>query len=297
LGSGDIGSKIDREASFRLLDAFLGQGGNFLDTAKIYADWIPGIERSISEKTIGRWMKSRRNRASIILATKGAHPLLNRMDLPRVSPLEIQSDLEASLKNLQTEVIDLYWLHRDDPERPVEEILFCLDEQVKAGKIRYYGCSNWSVSRIRTAQESASRNNLREFVANQMLWNVGWVDYQAIGDPTIVLMDKEMWDIHRQQNLTAIPFSSQAGGYFHKLAQGLRANINPDIYKMYPIEKNYPIYKRIQKIQEKAGLSITQVVLGYLLSQPFITVPIVGCQNEQQLADSLSASEIRLSLI
>jgi len=138
LGTGDVGGALDQQTSFRLLDAYLDLGGTLIDTASVYTDWLPG-ERSASEKTIGRWLSHRGGRDRILLATKGGHPRLTSMDVPRLSRQEIVQDLEASLRNLHTEVIDLYWLHRDDPTRPVSEIVNVLYDQVQAGKVRYVG--------------------------------------------------------------------------------------------------------------------------------------------------------------
>ena len=151
LGTGGAGANYDRATAFAMLDAFFEEGGNFVDTAHVYNDWIPG-ERSRSEKLLGAWMKERRNRSGVLLATKGAHPDLAQMQVGRLSPAEIQADLEESLRFLQVETIDLYWLHRDDPTRPVEEIIDTLEAQVQAGKIRYFGCSNWRLERIQAAQ-------------------------------------------------------------------------------------------------------------------------------------------------
>ncbi len=141
-GTTMIGSTVDKAGSFQLLDAFVEAGGTFVDTAKVYADWLPG-ERSISEKTIGEWLRRSGKRSQVVLATKGAHPDLSAMQTGRLSRAEIIADLDASLRHLQTDVIDLYWLHRDDAEQPVADILATLESQVRAGKIRYYGCSNW----------------------------------------------------------------------------------------------------------------------------------------------------------
>jgi aryl-alcohol dehydrogenase-like predicted oxidoreductase len=162
LGTGEFGSKLDRAAAWQLLDAFVAAGGNFLDTANVYADWVPGTKSS-SEKTIGAWLAQRGNRAQLIIATKGAHPLLASMNVPRCSPADILHDIEQSLGHLQTDVIDLYWLHRDDPARPAGEIIETLAAQVKAGKIRYFGCSNWRVERIAAANSYAATSSLAAF--------------------------------------------------------------------------------------------------------------------------------------
>ncbi len=293
LGSTHIGSTIDRETSFRLLDVYFEQGGNFIDTASVYANWLPG-ERSISEKTIGQWLKLRQSRAKVILATKGAHPHLSTMPIPRLSRSEILHDLHASLKNLQTEIIDLYWLHRDDPHRPVEDILETLNDQVKAGKIRYFGCSNWRTARIETAQGYADQHGLQGFVANQMMWSLALVDPAGIGDKTMVVMNEDMKQYHRATGLAAIAYSSQANGLFQRMAQGTLNQMAPNIRRMYQVGENQQRFERIKQVAAESGLSVTEVVLGYLQAQPFTTVPIIGCRTVEQLQDSLKAAEIKL---
>ena len=170
-GTVPIGSALNEQDSFRLMDAYLDYGGNFIDTANVYGDWIPG-EKSISEKTIGKWMKQTGVRDRVILGTKGAHPKLTSMHIPRLSPEHIIHDIDQSLGHLQTDYIDLYWLHRDDPTHPVEAIMDVLNRQIELGKIRSIGCSNWSVKRIAEAQEYARSNGLAGFVANQMMWSL-----------------------------------------------------------------------------------------------------------------------------
>jgi aryl-alcohol dehydrogenase-like predicted oxidoreductase len=293
LGSTHLGSTIDRETSFRLLDIYWEQGGNFIDTASVYANWLPG-ERNISEKTIGQWVKLRQNRTTVILATKGAHPDLATMHIPRMSRPEILADLHASLKNLQIETIDLYWLHRDDANRPVEDILETLNDQVKAGKIRYFGCSNWRTARIEAAQTYAAEHGLAGFVANQMMWSLAQVDPAEVSDKTTVGMDEAMKQYHQRTGLAAIAYSSQANGLFQRMAQGTLDHMDPNIRRMYPDEENRRRFERIKQVTARSGLSVTEVVLGYLQAQPFPTIPIVGCRTVEQLQDSLQATEIKL---
>lgn len=293
LGTGDLGSTVDRENSFKLYDAYVERGGNFLDTAKVYADWLPG-ERSVSEKTIGRWMKLRGNRDKLIIGTKGAHPDLANMHIPRLSRQEIEFDLNASLKHLGTDYVDLYWLHRDDPQHPVEDILETLNAQVKEGKVRYFGCSNWRVSCLKAAQEYAKEHGLQGFVADQPLWNLAVIDYQLIGDPTIVVMDKELKEYHQQSGLAAIPFSATANGFFNKMEKGALNNLSPLQQKMYGSPENIHRFERASKLATESSCSITQVVLSYLLSQPFVTIPIIGPKRRDQLHESLSAASVRL---
>ncbi len=294
LGTADIGGSIDCESSFRILDAYVDAGGNFLDSAQVYADWLPG-ERSSSEKTLGRWMVARGNRGKLIVATKGAHPRLSSMQVTRMSRSEIEQDINESLQHLQTDTIDLYWLHRDAPQVPVTTIIDILNDQVKAGKIRYFGCSNWQLPRLKAAQEYAAQHGLQGFVGNQPLWNIGVPDYAAIGDPTLALMDSAMWAYHQQTGLAAIPFSSQANGFFNKLAQGQTARIKANTARIYQGPENQQRAARIQELAQTTGLTITQIVLGYLLAQPFPTIPIVGCQNVAQVQDSMAAADVRLT--
>ena len=293
LGTADLGSAVNRTASFALLDTYIDQGGNFLDTAKVYADWLPG-ERSTSEKLLGEWMHLRRNRQRIVLATKGAHPDLATMHLPRLSRAEIEADLHASLQHLQTDIIDLYWLHRDDPSRPVADILTTLNDAMRAGKIRYLGCSNWRVERLRLANEYASTHNLQGFAADQPMWNMAVVDAQAIGDPTIVVMDDRLWEYHHGAHLPAIPYSASANGLFQKLDKGTFTSLNSMQQKVYGHPTNLIRFERARQVAVRQGLTITQVVLGYLLSQPFPTYPIAGPKSLEQLRDCLTAAHVRL---
>jgi aryl-alcohol dehydrogenase-like predicted oxidoreductase len=258
----------------------------------VYDDWAPG-EKSISEKTIGRWSQLRKNRAQLILATKGAYPDLSTMHVARLSRADIVHDLHDSLKNLQTDVIDLYWLHRDDANRPVEDILETLNDQVNAGKIRYFGCSNWRTARIQAAQTYASTHGLYGFVGNQMMWSLALADPEG-KDKTMVVMDDEMKQYHLETGLAAIPYSSQGNGLFQRMEQGTLAHMDPTMRSRYQVEANRQRFERVKRLAADSGLTMTQVVLGYLQSQPFTTVPIVGCRTVEQLRDSLTAADVRL---
>lgn len=294
LGTGGFGGSIDRQTSFAMLDRFVELGGNFLDTAHVYSNWIPG-EKSRSEKTIGLWLKDRQNRQNMVIGTKGAHPNLETMHQPRLSRAEIQIDLEESLGHLQSDWIDLYWLHRDDPTRPVEDILETLNLQVAAGKIRFFGASNWTLERLRLAQEYAAANGMRGFVADQVLWNAAVVDADAIPDKTTVVMDHALEQYHRTTGLAAMPYSAQANGLFQRLLTGSLEQMNPGLRAPYPLAANLERLKVIQKIERATNLTLSQIVLGFLTSQPFVTIPIVGPRTLEQLEDSLSAVGVHLA--
>ncbi|WP_051620248.1 aldo/keto reductase [Paenibacillus sp. UNC451MF] len=294
LGTSSFGETINHQDSYALMDRFLEYGGNFLDTAKVYSDWVPG-ERSRSEKVIGQWMKQRNNRSRIILATKGAHPDLDTMHIARLFKEDIAYDLEQSLQNLQTDYIDLYWLHRDDPQQPVDEIINVLNEYVRQGKIRYFGCSNWRSERIEAAQQYARANGLQGFAASQTKWSLA--SYRPGNDPTMVTMDDKELAYHERTGLPAIPYNAQANGFFSgrytiEMLQEPTAE-NKKVWKLCN-EDNLRKLMSVKSIAERLHLTMSQVALGYMLAHPFPVFPISGCKTADQLDDSCAAGDVVL---
>ena len=294
LGTGNYGSGIELQAAFTQMDVFCATGGNFLDTAKVYGDWVPGTQ-SLSEKVIGEWMKARKNRTTILLATKGAHHNLDTPDVRRVTAEDIKADVEASLEHFKTDYIDLYWLHRDDPSRPIAELVEALEAQVKAGKIRYYGASNWRVDRLREAQAFSQSAGMQGFCGVQNCWSLAHINLEGLFDPTMAVMDQALWQYHAAQQLAAIPYTSQASGIFQKLAAGKREMLPAGARKMFLNPETERRLSRAMIMSRETGLSLTQIVLGYLLSQPFPTIPVFSASNPEQLEDSLSAASTRLT--
>jgi aryl-alcohol dehydrogenase-like predicted oxidoreductase len=295
LGTSHFGDTVSREMSFGLLDRFVERGGNFVDTAKVYGAWVPG-ERSLSEKVIGEWLKSRDNRNLVVLATKGAHPELSTMDIPRMNKEDIELDLEQSLNNLHTDYIDLYWLHRDDPGKPVKEVIDILNELVRLGKIRYFGCSNWRSDRIEAAQQYAKSKGLQGFVASQTRWSLA--SYPPENDPCMVMMDQKEFEYHERTGLTSIPYNSQASGFFSgRYPSETLTEQRPGNRKVWKLctEDNLRKLRFIEILARELNLTMTQVSLNYLLSNPeFPVFPICGVKNLEQLEDSLAAGEVRL---
>ena len=165
LGSVFFGTQIARDASYAVMDTYLEGGGNFIDTANGYALWLPeGV--GASERTIGEWMRARGLRDQIVLATKGAH--FRPDGAPgHCSREQIEDHLTQSLERLAVETVDLYWLHRDEPARPVGEIIETLADIRRSGRIRAYGASNWEPDRIEAANQYAEAHHLPRFVASQ----------------------------------------------------------------------------------------------------------------------------------
>jgi aryl-alcohol dehydrogenase-like predicted oxidoreductase len=279
--------------SFAFMDAFCELGGNFIDTALNYADWSSEV-KSASEKTIGKWLSARKLHHKVIVGTKGACP---RTGGPffRLKREDILSDLEESLRNLQTDWIDLYWLHRDDPSIPVENIIDVLEEQVQAGKIRYYGCSNWTLARIRQAQAYAATKGKSGFVANQMMWSLAEPNTDAVSDKTLVLMDEETRAYHNKTGMASIPFSSQAGGFFSgQYRRGEPPARKPGLIKLYGNDTNFDRLERVQEVARRRGATSNQIALAFLLSQPHAVFPIIGSRTLEQLEDSCAVGDLKL---
>jgi len=286
LGAVLIGSSIDTKNSFLMLDSFVESAGNFIDTAHIYSNWIKG--ESLSEKTIGKWIKERGNRKELIIGTKGGI----RDGVIRLSRDEIIRDLNESLEYLGTGYIDLYWLHRDDPNRPVADIIETLNELEGKGKIRYFGCCNWKIERIREAMVYASDNKLKCFVGNQVMWSLAVPNTNAIEDKTFVMMNKNGIGFHKKTLLAVMPYSSQAQGFFTKMHKGIP--LSDHIRKLYYSKENIKRFERVKKLAHDLSRSVTEISLGYLMSQPFTTIPIIGCRTLEQLAESLKAGDLAL---
>jgi aryl-alcohol dehydrogenase-like predicted oxidoreductase len=294
LGTSNFGATIPQPDAFALMDAFVEQGGNFLDTAHVYANWIPTLPKSISEKTIGTWMKVRNNRHQIIIGTKGAHPDLATMHIARLAPADIVQDLNESLQHLQTETIDLYWLHRDEPTRPVGEIVETLDTQVKTGKIRAFGCSNWSTARMQAALDYANAHGCHGFVANQPMWSLAQPNPAAFGMPGLAAMDEAMLAFHQQSGWAVIPYTAQARGFFSKVTDQGPAGLSERDRQAYWNVENERRATIVQRLSSDYRTTAAQVALAYLLCQPIPTIPVIGCRTVTQLQDSMRAVELHL---
>lgn len=295
LGSVEFGSTMSEEQSFRMMDLYVEQGGNFIDTAEVYANWLPDADKSMAEKTVGRWMKRRGNRDSLIVTTKGGHPHPGQMDTSRLSKQDIREDLHGSLERLGVDQVDLYFLHRDDESLPVADILNTMNELVKEGKIRYFGCSNWRTERIEEAQAYAKEHGLQGFSANQPMYSAAHIDETKLSDQTLVAMDGGMEQFHKETGLAVFAYSSQAKGLFTKLTNGKLAFGDGEIAPEYDSAENEKRLKGIQQAADELGATINQTALAYLLSRPFPVFPIVGCRTEEQLGDSLKAAALQLT--
>jgi aryl-alcohol dehydrogenase-like predicted oxidoreductase len=294
LGGVPFGNTVSEKKTFALLDRFVAAGGNFIDTARIYSDWLPGETRR-SERILGDWLKARRHRRRLVIATKGAHPFIESLQTPRSSAAEIRDDLEGSLRTLRTDVIDLYWLHRDDRTRPVGHFIDLLNAFHREGKIRALGASNWTAARLAAANAYARKSGQLGFAANQPCWSLGCQAAKPAKDPGLVRFDAAAYRFHRQSGLAVIPFTSQARGFFSKLALPRArqpAKLRQDDYF---VPANVATAKLVWQIARTRGVKPSAIVLAYVWSRPFPVVPIIGCRTFAQLEECIAAVPVRLT--
>jgi aryl-alcohol dehydrogenase-like predicted oxidoreductase len=295
LGTYPFGMLITEKDSFNLMDAFIHEGGNFFDSAYIYGTWIKGIGcMSESEKTIGKWLNQTKKRDKVILNTKGGSLNLDTWHY-QSSKEEILSQLDNSLKNLQTDYIDIYWLHRDDPGKPVSFYIDLLNDQVKRGKVRYIGCSNWTVDRITEANEYAKKNGMMGFIANQPWWSLAKPNFDEVSDKTMVWLDEDGIDFHQKTGKTLIPYSSQAKGFFSILDAVGENGMSESIKKLYLNEQNLRVFKKLKYISAETGQTISDIVISFLTNQDFPVIPIVGSDTKEQITAICGAIDIQLT--
>jgi len=293
LGTAEFGSAIEESVSEEIIKTYLDAGGNVLDTAEIYAAWLPNGEHR-SESFLGNWLRKNKNRDQLIISTKGAHPRLDSMDKPRMSKAIVESDLDSSLQRLGIDCTDIYWLHRDDPTTPVEEIVLMLEDFRKAGKIRYSGVSNWTEARTEAARVAAEKLRVQSIIGVQNQWCLAKADASK-GDPTWAYTDDSFAEWHAQNDIAAFPYTTQANGYFRRLENGTLEKAPELVRSLFDSPENRERYQRIKAIQSETGLSTGAVVLGYLLNQPFPVFPIIGPKKSADLLESFEATKATLS--
>ena len=280
MGTMDFGGRIEEGRAREFMDAYVEIGGNFIDTARIYGDFARGIQGG-SEQVIGRWMEDRHCRDSIVLGTKGGHPDPATMHTGRLSRGEIQDDMRRSLDNLRTDCVDIYWLHRDDPSRPVEDILESLTALVESGMTRHVGVSNWRAERIVEANACAERRGLVKLSANQPQFSLA--RQIVVEDDTLCQMDGQTYAMHVQANLPCVCFSSQAKGFLSKMDQGGEAILPDKARRRYLCEENLAVFERCRALSAQTGYSVNAIALAWLTSQPFPTFPIAGVSKMEHI--------------
>lgn len=293
LGTVDAGLKWDGAEADKIFDTYMMQGGNLIDCAHVYSDWVPG-EIARAERVLGDWLSRRGKRDDVIIMTKGGHPVMTDpvpdMHKSRMTHADMVKDLDESLKQLRTDYVDIYFYHRDNREQSVEEEIETMEQFVKEGKIRYYGCSNWDVDRMLTADAYCKEKGYRGFVADQSLLNLGMKYMRPLADDTLGYTRGEAFAYHVNNiNNLEMPFMGNCSGFFHIFdAQGEEGVKNNPYYT----PGNVKVAQGVKVLKEKYNCSITQVVLGFFYHQPFPCVPLYGPACPEHIIDACGTLDV-----
>jgi len=294
-GTNMLGSALDQGLSNAILDCFTANGGNFIDTARMYGDWVPGIPAGASERAIGGWLKTR-SRDGLVIATKGGGMDVRAGDWAnRCNPAAIASDLNESLDHLGIDTIDLYWLHADNPEAPVEPIVDALLEHQAAGRIRHFGASNWSPDRVIAANAYAASLGKDGFCAVQTFWGLAVPELNASMQQGYLYYYEGLFEELHASGIPIVAYGAQSGGYFTKLAAGGEESVREDLRARYANPANAGRLRVAQELAAKRGVSINEIALSYIASQPLQTIPIFGGSSPAQIEDSLKAASLVLT--
>jgi aryl-alcohol dehydrogenase-like predicted oxidoreductase len=291
LGTDYFGTRVPEKDVFSLLDIYMDAGGNCLDTARIYTAHIPG-GYGASERTLGSWLKARNNRSKVIISTKGGHPDPERMLIGRLSRKEIEKDLDESLRALGVDYVDIYWLHRDDESRPVEDIMETLSILTASGKIRAIGCSNWKSARIEEANKLALEAGYPSFIASQIQWSLAESTPEGWGDPTLVCMNEFEYGWYEKNHFPVFAYSAQSKGFFSRAASMGLEYINQKALSRFSTPVNIERLERVKQYAGQNNLTVSAVTLGYITCNRVPGVAIVGPKNEEQLRDTLTAADV-----
>lgn len=285
LGGNVFGWTADEKTSFAVLDAFAEGGGNFIDTADVYSAWVPGHRGGESETIIGKWLKARGKRDKTVIATKVG--MLDGEGGKGLKASRIAAACEASLERLQTDVIDVYFAHRDDPDTPLEETLAAFDALVKAGKVRAIGASNYSAERLAEALAISDRNGWARFTVLQPQYN-------------LLARDEYEGALQRlaiKEEIGVVPYYGLASGYLsgkYRTSADL-TGARAGAVKKWVEGKGPGVLATMDAVAAETGASLAAIALAWLREQPGITAPIASASKPEQVADLIAAATLSLT--
>jgi 1-deoxyxylulose-5-phosphate synthase len=290
LGTMQFGWSTDEPTAYAIMDRALALGCNFLDTADVYSRWVDGNDGGVSEEIIGRWLRqSGARRESVVLATKVRGRMGDGPNDEGLSRQHIFQAVEASLRRLQTDYIDLYQLHWPDEETPLEETLQALDDLVRAGKVRYLGCSNYPA-----------------WLLTKALWlsdKHGWSRFDSL-QPHYSLMhraefERELQPLCLDQGIGVIPYSPLGGGFLTgkyrrdtPLPESVRAG---GVQSRYMNEQGFTAVDRLESVGQAHGATVAQTAIAWVLANPAVTSAIIGANSIGQLEDTTAGAAVKLS--
>ena len=284
LGGNVFGWTADRDTSFAILDAFFEGGGRMVDTADVYSAWVPGHKGGESETVLGHWMAARGNRAALRIATK-----VNGANQPGgLGAGKIAAALEASLTRLQTDYVDLYYAHRDDTGTPLEVIAGAFDAQLRAGKVRALGASNFTAERLQAARAAAQASGYAPYTVVQNEFNLLVRDQHEGAIAGLCAKD----------GIAALPYYGLAAGFLtgkYRTAEDLAKSPRGQGAPKKHLEKNLATLGRLDTIAAATGATLAQIALAWILAQPGITAPIASATSVAQVKELMGATKLTLS--
>ncbi|HEY7630494.1 MAG TPA: aldo/keto reductase [Thermoleophilaceae bacterium] len=285
LGGNVFGWTTDDEQSFAVLDAYVAAGGNFIDSADSYSAFAPGNVGGESEAVIGKWLSSRGNRGQVIVATKvGKKP-----DRQLLAPDNIRAAVDESLARLQTDYIDLYYAHLDDPDTPLEDTLATFDELVREGKVRHIGASNYEAPRLAEALAVSDREGLARYAVVQPHYSlVARSEYEG-----------ELQDLCLSEGLAVIPYWGLAKGFltgkYRPGGDQVRSPRAGQAGVYLEDERNVELLDVLDEVAAAHGASSAAVALAWLTAQPGVVSALASATSPAQLAESLAMVELTLT--
>ena len=283
LGGNVFGWTADEEESMTVLDAYAAAGGNFVDTADGYGNWVEGNPRGMSERIIGRWMAARGNRDELVIATKVGRA----QGMRGLADATIRTGVEESLERLGTDRIDLYYAHADDPETPLEETMAAFDALVREGKVRHVAASNYSAPRLAEALRVSDGEGLARYVGLQPEYNlVERTEYEG-----------ELQDLCVAEGLACMPYYALASGFL----TGKYRPGGPDVESARAasagkhLEGRAGVLDVLDDVAAAHSTTVAAVALAWLRAQPGVTAPIASARTPEQLAELLPMAELELA--
>ena len=284
-GGNVFGWTADEKTSFALLDHFVASGFNFIDSADVYSRWHPGNKGGESEVIIGNWLKARGGRDKVIIATKlGIEMAPGKKGLSRKYMMQA---VEDSLQRLQTDYIDLYQSHRDDPETPIEETLSAYADLIAAGKIREIGASNFSAERLAESLKISTEKGLPRYHSLQPHYSL--VERQEFEGP--------LEDLCLREKIGTIGYYSLASGFLtgkYRSAADTQGKARGSRVEKYLNGYGFGVIAALDDVAKRYNAKPVQIALAWLIARPSVTAPIASATNLEQLAELLKAAEIEL---
>ncbi|MCC9042312.1 aldo/keto reductase [Myroides sp. M-43] len=286
-GGNVFGWTLDEKDSFKMLDELYDNGLTFIDTANNYSYWAPGNVGGESEAIIGKWFKEHKKRHDIVLSTKvgGSMNEVSR----GLSKEQIVQGVDASLRRLNTDYIDVYFSHHDDLETNQEETMESFNDLVKAGKVRYLGASNLEADRISSSNALAKEKGWAEYIAIQPLYNL----YDR------VKYEQEYLPLVEKENLAVMSYFALASGFLsgkYRSLEDIEGSSRKDMVKGYINERGITILNQCDAIAKQHNATIAEVAITWQLHKPTISTPIVSATSSTQLKSLVRSMEIKLSV-